>query len=242
MSDQHPTHVTTVVSDPASHIDMHDDVAMDTIQTSLVVLKEGSSLAAKLPYIAPITGLLFQALHHAGCTSYTHMSSDNVLMMMYKLATIAKIIVNVNELCKNHNLSEEDLPASLRAILGSLQRTRELDRIERVLKKCSKRKGLKGILLRKDLLTRIKQCDVELSNVLQAFHAELSLDTRVAIIATRREEELNVTQTFWGTKALDALWRITLNAKGRMHHPGRAILGPDLLSNIMHSPAQHTFF
>ncbi len=38
-----------------------------------------------------------------------------------------------------------------------------------MLKKCSKRKGLKGILVRKDLLTKIKQCDVELSNVLQAF-------------------------------------------------------------------------
>lgn len=38
-----------------------------------------------------------------------------------------------------------------------------------MLKKCSKRKGLKGFLLRKDLLTKIKQCDVELSNVLQAF-------------------------------------------------------------------------
>ena len=38
-----------------------------------------------------------------------------------------------------------------------------------MLKKCSKRKGIKGFLLRKDLLTRIKQCDVELSNVLQAF-------------------------------------------------------------------------
>ena len=39
--------------------------------------------------------------------------------MMYKLARIAEIIVN---LCEKYNLSEEDLPASLRAILGSLQR------------------------------------------------------------------------------------------------------------------------
>ena len=38
-----------------------------------------------------------------------------------------------------------------------------------MLKKCSKRMGIKGFLLRKDLLTKIKQCDVELSNVLQAF-------------------------------------------------------------------------
>ncbi len=43
-------------------------------------------------------------------------------IVMHKLARIARIIVNVGELCENHNLSEEDLPASLRAILDSLQR------------------------------------------------------------------------------------------------------------------------
>ena len=37
---------------------------------------------------------------------------------MYKLARIAKIVVN---LCEKYNLSEEDLPASLRDILDSLQ-------------------------------------------------------------------------------------------------------------------------
>jgi hypothetical protein len=101
-------------------------------------------------------------------------------IVMYKLARIAEIIVN---LCEKYNLSEEDLPVSLRAILASLQR--ELDRIEYVLKKCSKRKGFKGLLQRKDLLTKIKQCDVELSNVLQAFQAELLLDVRVALIVMR---------------------------------------------------------
>ena len=43
-------------------------------------------------------------------------------IVMHKLARIARIVINVGELCKNHNLSEEDLPTSLRAILGSLQR------------------------------------------------------------------------------------------------------------------------
>ena len=43
-------------------------------------------------------------------------------IVMGKLSRIAKIIVNVGELCENHSLSEEDLPASLRAILHSLQR------------------------------------------------------------------------------------------------------------------------
>jgi len=43
-------------------------------------------------------------------------------IVMRKLARIARIIVNVGELCGDRDLSEKDLPASLRAILGSLQR------------------------------------------------------------------------------------------------------------------------
>ena len=39
--------------------------------------------------------------------------------MMHKLARIAKIVV---DLCEKYNLSEEDLPTSLRSILDSLQR------------------------------------------------------------------------------------------------------------------------
>ena len=39
--------------------------------------------------------------------------------MMQKLARIAKIVVN---LCEKYNLSEEDLPTSLRDILDSLQK------------------------------------------------------------------------------------------------------------------------
>ena len=35
---------------------------MGTLQTSLAVLQQGSSLAAKLPFIAPIAGLIVQAL------------------------------------------------------------------------------------------------------------------------------------------------------------------------------------
>ena len=40
-------------------------------------------------------------------------------IVMHKLARIARIILN---LCEKYNLSEEDLPASLWDILGSLQR------------------------------------------------------------------------------------------------------------------------
>ena len=102
--------------------------------------------------------------------------------MMLKLAGIAKTIVNVGKLCEMRNLSEEDLPTSLRAIPYSLQKfvpsatmlpnLHDLTndhRVERVLTKCSRKKGIKRFLLREDLLTRIKQCDVELSYVLQTF-------------------------------------------------------------------------
>ncbi|KAH9072075.1 hypothetical protein EDB83DRAFT_193762 [Lactarius deliciosus] len=176
--DQPLAHGTTVVY----NIGTHGDITMSAIQTSLAALKEGSALATMLPFIAPIAGLLLQALT---MRDEVKQYKEECEIVMHKLARIARIIVGVGELCESHNLSEEDLPAGLRAILGSLQR--ELDRIERVLKKCSKRKGIKGVLLRKDLLTKIKQSDVEISNVLQAFHAELSLDTRVALIAMRRE-------------------------------------------------------
>ncbi|KAH9014190.1 hypothetical protein EDB83DRAFT_280925 [Lactarius deliciosus] len=182
--DQPPAHGTTVVSNLAWHVDTHDNVAMNAIQTSLAVLKEGSSLATKFPFIAPIAGLLLQAL---AMRDEVKQYKQECEIVMYKLARIAKIIVNV---CERYNLSEEELPATLRDILGSFQR--ELDRIGRVLEKCSKRKGLKGVLLRKDLLTKIRQCDVELSNVLQAFQTELGLDIRFAMVVQRRE--------VWGTR------------------------------------------
>ncbi|KAH9046407.1 hypothetical protein EDB83DRAFT_1541559 [Lactarius deliciosus] len=174
-----PAHATTVVSDPACHIDPHDDITMNAIQTSLALLKEGSSLATKFPFIAPIASLLLQALTMRDEVKQYKVECE---IVMGKLARIAGIIINV---CEKYNLSEEELPTTLRDILSSL--LRELDRIERVLKKCSRRRGIKRIVLRKDLLTKIKQCDVELSNVLQAFQAELGLDIRFALIVHRRE-------------------------------------------------------
>ncbi|KAI9451684.1 hypothetical protein BJY52DRAFT_91249 [Lactarius psammicola] len=227
---QPPAHGSTITSDHAWHIDTHDDVAMSAIQTSLTVLKEGSSLATELPFIAPIAGLLLQALT---MQDEVKQYKEECEIVIYKLARIARIIVNVSE---KYNLSEEELPTTLRDILGSLQKTRELDRIERVLKKCSKRKGLKGILLRKDLLTKIKRCDVELSNVLQAFQAELGLDIRFAMIVQRREvtadsgpieaspsipQESDAARV-WSIKgALDTLWRARLNGREPTVRAGR---------------------
>jgi hypothetical protein len=52
----------TIVSDPAGQIGTRDDIAMSAIETSLAVLQQGSSLTARLPFIAPIAGLILQAL------------------------------------------------------------------------------------------------------------------------------------------------------------------------------------
>ena len=41
---------------------MHRDLAMGALETSLLALKDGTALAARLPYVAPIAGLLLQAL------------------------------------------------------------------------------------------------------------------------------------------------------------------------------------
>ena len=69
----------TTIPDPASPIDTHDDITMSAIQTSLAVLMAGSSLASKLPFIAPIAGLLLQALTMRD-VRVTYIFSDNALM------------------------------------------------------------------------------------------------------------------------------------------------------------------
>ena len=72
--------ITTVVSDQAWNIDTHDDTAMNAIQTSLAVLQAGSSLASKLPFIAPIAGLLLQALTMRDAR-ISYIPFDNTLMI-----------------------------------------------------------------------------------------------------------------------------------------------------------------
>ena len=70
----------TIISNPGLHIDTHDDITMNAIQTSLAVLKEGSSLASKFPFISPIAGLLLQALTMRDAR-VTYISYDHILMI-----------------------------------------------------------------------------------------------------------------------------------------------------------------
>ncbi|KAH9012774.1 hypothetical protein EDB85DRAFT_2296555 [Lactarius pseudohatsudake] len=111
---------------------------------------------------------------------------------MRKLARVASIVVNISKTYGKHNLK---------------RKTRELEKIERVLEKCSKKEGFKGLLLRRDLLTKMKQCDGELSNVLQTFQAELALDTRFALITERREVTAN-------SGPVEAIWAIPQGPNG----------------------------
>jgi hypothetical protein len=71
---------TTIVSDRAWHIDSHDDISMNAIQTSLAVLQEGSSVASNLPFIAPIASLLLQAFTMRD-VCVAHIPFDNFLMV-----------------------------------------------------------------------------------------------------------------------------------------------------------------
>ena len=102
---------------------------------------------------------------------------------MEKLASIASIVINVGEVCQAHYHVEEDFPDSLRVILKSLQRyvrpslfrlrcltlSSDLDGIEGALKQCAEKNAIKRVLLRADMLQRVRKYDAKLSNVLQTF-------------------------------------------------------------------------
>ncbi|KAI0291395.1 hypothetical protein B0F90DRAFT_369567 [Multifurca ochricompacta] len=100
---------------------------------------------------------------------------------MRKLGRVAGLVVNVGESCQKYNLRESDLPSGLRTTLKSLQI--ELSGVGSALKQSAEIGTIRKVLLRKDLLRKVKQYDGELSNVLQTFQAELALDSRFAQIA-----------------------------------------------------------
>ncbi|KAI0297526.1 hypothetical protein B0F90DRAFT_897521 [Multifurca ochricompacta] len=112
-------------------------VVMSTIETSLAALKEASSLAANIHYIAPIAGLLLQVLTMRDVSVHllSRPSSTSTFffeqevkqhkeewdIVMRKLARVAGLVVNVGESCQKYDLKESDLPPGLRTILQSLQ-------------------------------------------------------------------------------------------------------------------------
>ncbi|KAI0297848.1 hypothetical protein B0F90DRAFT_1926773 [Multifurca ochricompacta] len=181
-SGQQLTLADTLNPAPSDDIDGYSSTMSNAIQLSLQVLKEGSAFASKIPYIAPIAGLLLQALTMRDEINQYKGECEEV---MRKLIRIAGLVINVGESCRTHKLNEDDLPAGLHAIFKSLQS--ELDGIKQVLGECAKTRGARSLLLRKDLLGKIKKYDARLANVLEVFQAELLVDIRFAQIADRRD-------------------------------------------------------
>ena len=71
-----------VVSASSRQVDAPGDVAMGAIKTSLVALQVGSAFAAKIPYIAPVAGLLLQALAMREVSPSCISSFNHVLINM----------------------------------------------------------------------------------------------------------------------------------------------------------------
>jgi hypothetical protein len=108
---------------------------MGAIETSLAALKEASALAGKIPFIAPIAGLLLQALTMRDASVPLLSQQPSILpvylqelkqnkeewdVVMDKLERIAGLVDKVGTLCVEHNLEEKDVPRGLRAIFESL--------------------------------------------------------------------------------------------------------------------------
>ncbi|KAN0135988.1 hypothetical protein V8E53_006149 [Lactarius tabidus] len=165
------------------------DLAMGVIETSLAALQAGSALVTNVPFISPVASLILQALKMRGEVKQCKEEWDAV---MDKLSGSANIVIGVGKLCQSRGLSEEDLPDGLRTILKSLHR--DLDGIEGALKQCAEASTVKRVLLRADMLQKVRKYDAKLSNVLQNFQNELLLDVRFAQIVDKREVAA-VTQT-----------------------------------------------
>ncbi|KAI0289026.1 hypothetical protein B0F90DRAFT_1826865 [Multifurca ochricompacta] len=165
--------------DPASSepIGGRVDLAIGVIETSLATLKEVSSLAGKIPYISPIAGIILQALK---MRDEVKVYKEEWGAVMQKLANVGSVFINVGEMCRVHDFKEDELPLSLRDILRALRE--DLDGMDDALQQCADVRGIKKVLLRTDMLRRVKQYDSKLSNVLQVFQANLTLSLLTQLI------------------------------------------------------------
>ncbi|KAN0127679.1 hypothetical protein V8E53_014519, partial [Lactarius tabidus] len=167
---------------PSGSIGGGGDVAMGVLEISLAALQTGSVLVKKVPFISPVAGLILQVLKMRG---EVRQYKEEWGAVMEKLADIAGIVIDVGESCQAHSLVEEDLPDGVRKVLRSLHS--DLGGIEGALKQCAETKSIKVVLLRADMLQRVRKYDAKLSNVLQSFQAKLLLDTRLAQIVEKRK-------------------------------------------------------
>lgn len=70
--------VDVISASSTRQVDASSDIAMGAIRTSLAALQVGSAFATKIPYIAPVAGLLLQALAMRDA-SRSYIPSNNVV-------------------------------------------------------------------------------------------------------------------------------------------------------------------
>ncbi|KAI0286485.1 hypothetical protein BC826DRAFT_80498 [Russula brevipes] len=154
------------------------DTAMSGIEVSLSALKEASALTAKIPYISFVAGLLLQALT---MRDEVKQHKEEWELVMEKVEKVAGLVTYIGASCEKYKLEEKDLPLGLRTIFECLES--ELDGIMHALEQNRQVGRIEKMLLRKELLRKVKQCDGRLSTVLQTFQAALAVDSRFAQLA-----------------------------------------------------------
>jgi len=152
--------------------------AMSGIEVSLSALKEASILTARIPYISFVAGLLLQALT---MRDEAKQYKEEWELVMEKVEKVAGLVTYIGASCEKYKLEEKDLPPGLRTIFGCLEI--ELDGIGHALAQNRQVGRIKKIILRNELLRKVKQHDGRLSTVLQTFQAALAVDSRFAQLA-----------------------------------------------------------
>ncbi|KAF8258238.1 hypothetical protein EI94DRAFT_1755225 [Lactarius quietus] len=142
---------------------------MAVITTALVFLKEASSLASRVPCISPIAGMLLYAIEvHNDIRMY----KGEWAVVARKLVDVASLVISVGNACER--LGDEDL-AHLQADLEHLKNN--LEGMGEVLKKCADTPAIKRVLLRDDVLLKVKRCVCMLSFALKLFQTKVVLRT-----------------------------------------------------------------
>src|SRR5579863_6744618 len=107
---------------------------MGAIEATLAALGEASALAARIPFISPVAGLLLQVFTMRdasalpsrrcyflpACLQGVKQHKEEWDLVMQKLERIASLVDKVRVLCEEHNMETMDVPRSLLAIFESL--------------------------------------------------------------------------------------------------------------------------
>ncbi|KAI0290777.1 hypothetical protein BC826DRAFT_1025131 [Russula brevipes] len=139
------------------------DIAWNIMRTSLAVLTDGGALATMIPYIPAVAGLLLLLLSMQG---EVKLCKTQWRVAMQRLFDLAIIVVEIGEICRAHNLKEEDLPAHFHLIFQSVHT--ELRGVVEAFKECAETSGIMKHLLRPGMLRRIRQYESKLLHALQA--------------------------------------------------------------------------